>query len=357
MKAKEFIFNPLFFYIILGIVALIVVGILDSSWLTWDSRKDVLVEFHGLLFDILFFGILFTIFSMISSKFNDIKKYKEKIDDLRGWNSEEATFKIIANLKRLLKLNAKNISLNECFLVESNLDNLTLENIQIDNSSAMKGNFKNSNLSNSSFKNSALNEAVFSYSNLSQSNFSYALLFNSFFEGANLTEACFENANIKKSHFEQVVLDKTWDDYEQKLNSIIAKSYIKEDDIEDGEKIRTKLIKSNFSYTILDGSNLESVNAKEANFNGASMLNLNLKNANLVKADLRNTNLSYSNLDGANLESAQFHNTLFIGAILTNIKFRKITFINCEIKDATFSNSQKNDLIKLGVNPDNVNWR
>ncbi len=76
---KKYLYNPLTFYIIVGIFALTGVIYLDKVWLTWENKSDILVEFHGLLFDVIFFGILFTIFSMITSRVNDIRRYKEQI--------------------------------------------------------------------------------------------------------------------------------------------------------------------------------------------------------------------------------------------------------------------------------------
>ncbi len=356
MKSKDYLYNPLTFYFVLGLFALCGIVYFDKVWLTWENKNDILIEFHGLLFDILFFGILFTIFSMITNRINDIKRYKEQIDDLKGWNSQEATFKIIANLKRLLKLKAQSIDLSNCYLVDGKLNDLNLENVKMQNSTLNQVDLKNSILKNASFKNSNINGGILTYTDLQKADFSYALLFNSFFQGANLRDCRFENATMNNSSFEIIELNKTWDDYQQILETILNSSYLNLDDIEEGEIIRANLTNCNLSYAILDESNLIGIIGKDANFNGASMEKVDLKNANLVKADLRNTNLTNANLDNANLESAQFFKTNFKGATLTNIKIRNVSFHNCELEGANFSINQKAELTQKGVNPALVNW-
>jgi hypothetical protein len=66
-----------------------------------EFLNSILVEAHGLLFDIFVFGILIVFFNKMGEKRRNIKRWQEEIDDFRGWNSEEAKFRIVGNIKRL----------------------------------------------------------------------------------------------------------------------------------------------------------------------------------------------------------------------------------------------------------------
>ena len=41
------------------------------------------------------------ILERLGEKRRNIKRWQEEIDDFRGWNSEEAKFRIVGNIKRL----------------------------------------------------------------------------------------------------------------------------------------------------------------------------------------------------------------------------------------------------------------
>jgi hypothetical protein len=86
-----------------------------------EFLDSVLVEAHGLLFDIFVFGILIVFFNKMGEKRRNTKRWQEEIDDFRGWDEKEATFRIVGNIKRLNRNGITDINLRGCFLSEANL--------------------------------------------------------------------------------------------------------------------------------------------------------------------------------------------------------------------------------------------
>ena len=64
--------------------------------------RDVLVEAHGMLFDILIIGtFIFALHELVEKRRerkSKIKRWQEEIDDYRGWDEKEATIKIVGNI-------------------------------------------------------------------------------------------------------------------------------------------------------------------------------------------------------------------------------------------------------------------
>mgnify|MGYP003625120022 CR=1 FL=1 len=196
---------------------------------------DILVEFHGLIFDLLFLGIILTIYETFRDKKDKIERYKDEIDDLREWQSKEAKFKIIGRIKRLYNLGVTNFNLNGCYLKKGDLmeynftkstfafanlesarftrSNLSecdfvaakLIKTQFVDSMAYKTNFEHSDLSNSTIISSD-----FSYSNLQKANLNGSIIIGTDFNSANMS-----NANLKNIR----VYDLNWFD-NLKLNNV-----------------------------------------------------------------------------------------------------------------------------------------
>ena len=93
--------------------------------------EGISVESFGMLLDILVLGVIFHYFKGKGEKERRIERYKEEIDDFRGWSEPEAKFRIVGNIKRLLRLGAKNLDLNNCFLKGTNLDKANLSSVNL----------------------------------------------------------------------------------------------------------------------------------------------------------------------------------------------------------------------------------
>ncbi|BAO56197.1 pentapeptide repeat-containing protein [Nonlabens marinus] len=198
-NTKIIIFTALAFT---GVITLLILNSLDSHF----SYHDILVEFHGLVFDLFVFGILITLYDAYKDRKdsrqrertkieNDVERYKEELDDLRGWRSDEAKFRIQGIAKRLLKLNESKLDLSNCHLKTTSItDNLT--------------NFHNWN-----FSGADLSLNIFIDKDFQDVNFTGAQFNNSSFGLCNLKGCKFDKAEIETLNFNKCDLSSTTFDY------------------------------------------------------------------------------------------------------------------------------------------------
>ena len=213
------------------VLALVTIIVLALSLPLYIRRFDemylnVLAEAHGMIFDILVIGILLFWLREQGDKKQRIREYIDEIDDFRMWESEEAAFRNVGNIKRLNRHGITKIDLVGTFLTKTNLSkvNLTDANLNTANASntvlieaKMTGarlnqtNFENGNLnhadltktyaSGANFKDAFLIKANFEGAFLIKTNFNNGYLMESNLRNCSLTEANFENANLYKADF------------------------------------------------------------------------------------------------------------------------------------------------------------
>lgn len=189
--------------------------------------ENVLIEAHGMLFDLLIIGILLVWLNKNGEKQLRIKRYMEEIDDYRHWKSEEATYKIIGNIKRLNKDKISLVELYNAYLKNANLNYVDLTG----------SNMNYVVLEDSTLINALLNRVRLNQANLKNAKLNKAELKGSFLGGANC-----EGASMIKCDLENA-----------------------------------QLIKTNLKYTFL----------MDANLKGAMLAGTDFEGANLMKADLR----------------------------------------------------------------------
>ncbi len=189
---------------------------------------QVLAEAHGMLFDIAVIGILIFYLNRRGDTRTRIRTYKDEIDDFRLWESEEAAFRTVGNIKRLNRHRIFNINLVDCYLAKTNLNHTNLTGSNLNNANA-----SNSMMIEINLENARLNQTIFENSNLNQANM----------KGAYASGAVFRDAYMIKANFEKAFL-----------------------------------IKSDFQNAFL----------MEANLQGAYLMGANFDNATLYKADFRN---------------------------------------------------------------------
>jgi hypothetical protein len=178
--------NP--FIWIFGIVLFIIVCVGVILFRFGDNKFDwtgIYTEAIGMLLDVLFLGIILAIFEYNRSSKLEIKRYLEEIDDFRNWKSDEATYRIVGNIRRLSGLKFKNIDLSYCYLKKAELWNLKITN------DATGTNFAYAKLAGAEFCNI----------NLSFAHFEKAHLYNSKFNNSDISFANFKGANINKVDF------------------------------------------------------------------------------------------------------------------------------------------------------------
>jgi BTB/POZ domain-containing protein KCTD9 len=192
--------------IVLVFVTILVLG-LSLPYYISDFQSfipQVLAEAHGMIFDIAVIGILIFWLNKNGETRQRIRTYKDEIDDFRLWESEEAAFRTVGNIKRLNRHKIHEINLVNCYLPRTNLNyvNLTGSNLNsanISQSSLIECNLESARLNQTNFENSNLNQANLKSAYASGANFKDAFLIKAYFENAFLIKANFANAFLMEA--------------------------------------------------------------------------------------------------------------------------------------------------------------
>lgn len=153
-----------FFWGAFGITVVILIwiwgfgGILDFS--NSEDLKNIAVEFHGMVFDVILFGIVLTIYEKWRSKKDRIQSLKDELDDFRGWDEKEAMYRIVGIIRRLNKLGVSDVDLSNCFLEEADLRKLNLEGCNLKYANIQKADLRRTNLKNSDLRNADMRRAL-----------------------------------------------------------------------------------------------------------------------------------------------------------------------------------------------------
>lgn len=166
---------------------------------------QVLAEAHGMLFDIAVIGILIYWLNENGQKNRRIRTYKDEIDDFRLWESEEAAFRTVGNIKRLNRHCIFDIDLVNCHLAKTNLSyiNLTAANLNsanVTNSNLVQCNLENTRMNQTNFEGANLNQAKLRKSYASGANFNNTFLMKADLSGAFLIKASFVNAFLTEAN-------------------------------------------------------------------------------------------------------------------------------------------------------------
>jgi BTB/POZ domain-containing protein KCTD9 len=195
--------------IVLVVVAFVVIGLSLNYYINdFDTFiQQVLAEAHGMIFDIAVIGILIFWLNQNGEMRQRIRTYKDEIDDFRLWESEEAAFRTVGNIKRLNRHKIHEINLVNCFLPRTNLNYVNLagsnmNSANISQSSLIEANLENARLNQTNFENSNLNQANLKGAYASGANYKDAFLIKSQFENAFLIKANFSNAFLMEANLQ-----------------------------------------------------------------------------------------------------------------------------------------------------------
>ena len=113
---------------VLFVLTIVIVGLSLPFYISnfQEMYLNVLAEAHGMIFDILIIGILLFWLRERTEIKQRIIQYKDEIDDFRMWQSEEAAFRNVGNIKRLNRHDITEIDLVGCYLVKTNLSKTNL---------------------------------------------------------------------------------------------------------------------------------------------------------------------------------------------------------------------------------------
>ena len=199
--------------LVLLIVTVIVLGSSLRYYLhDFDSFiPQILAEAHGMIFDIAVIVILIFWLNQNGEIRQRIRTYKDEIDDFRLWESEEAAFRTVGNIKRLNRHKIHEINLVNCYLARTNLNyvNLSGSNLNSSNvsqSSLIESNLENARLNQTNFENSNLNQANLQSAYASGANFKDSFLIKANFDGAFLIKANFSNAFLMEANLQNCYL-------------------------------------------------------------------------------------------------------------------------------------------------------
>lgn len=185
--------------IVLGLSLKYYLNDFDSFW------AQILAEAHGMIFDIAVIGILIFWLNKNGETRQRIRTYKDEIDDFRLWESEEAAFRTVGNIKRLNRHQIHEINLVNCFLARTNLNYVNLHgsnmnSANLSNSSLIETNLENTRLNQTNLENSNLNQADLKGAYASGANFKDTFLIKAQLENAFLIKANFKNAFLMEAN-------------------------------------------------------------------------------------------------------------------------------------------------------------
>jgi hypothetical protein len=167
---------------------------------------NLLGEGHGFLADILIFGIVLVLYNKAQERKRDIKRWQEEIEDFRGWDEKEATFRIVGAVKRLNKAGITAIDLSECFLENAFLNNLNLQNSNLTRADLRNARFVRTNLGAAIFQGAKLQGAWLTYADLRNADLSRSRLEGAMFGAANLQGANLSHSDCQGAEFDDTEL-------------------------------------------------------------------------------------------------------------------------------------------------------
>ena len=182
--------------LLVAAIAIVFVAWLDYRYgINWS---DVQVEAHGLLMDIIVFGILILAFNKAREIRNLKRHYHEEIEDFRDWKSDEAKYRILGNVKRLTRLGEKHFDLNRCYLKNGWLENLELDEsdlncVNLSDAYISNCRFKNVNFRGAKFDRATIRCSSFIECKIDSANYFDAILYQVDFSGSDLS--CFDESN------------------------------------------------------------------------------------------------------------------------------------------------------------------
>lgn len=238
--------------------------------------EGVLTETVGMLFDILILLVFISYIEQKAEKKRRIERYKEELNDYKGWNEKEAVYRVVGIVRRLQKEKEYNLDLSGYYLNSASLQKL--------------------NLSDSFFR-------------------------DSYLKGAFIEDCNFNNSSILESNLKEIYI--THSDFS---NSSIIHSELQKSNIRYSKFSNLDFAGSNLSNSNFSDSNFEHAEFINCNLGKTKFRNANLKGANFATASLIEADFTRANLEEADLSMAFFQNTILTDAKLLGAKVLSVDF-------------------------------
>ncbi|MBN1271214.1 MAG: pentapeptide repeat-containing protein [Candidatus Aminicenantes bacterium] len=256
----------------LGVVIFVFVCLVvfSSTFLmgrTYDRSHlyNILVEAHGLVFDIFVFGIIVMIFNKFAERRRNILRWIEEIDDYKGWDEKEAMYRIVGNIKRLNREKVTRINLHDCFLEKANLSGLNLQKTHFENAHLDFANLRFASLMKANLEGAHLKGAHLVGANLEKAN-----LWEVDFMGAELFAANLVGAHLSGARLKGACLAVT-----NLAGTVFWRADLEGVDLGSAHLVGADLFEANLGRVNFDRANLDRVNLEGANLTGAKNLTLN----------------------------------------------------------------------------------
>ncbi len=166
------------FFVLALVLATVALLVLDFMYN--PDPGDILVEAHGMVLDIVLFGVILTIYEFYLNKREKLRDYAEELEDFKGWNESEAVYRNVGLIKRILRLKGnQGLIISRSYLKEANLIDLVfrrtifkklvikqawVELTKFDDCKFERLNAVGINLKNCSFNDCSFSGSVFSHS-------------------------------------------------------------------------------------------------------------------------------------------------------------------------------------------------
>ena len=217
LKLRLFLVDPVRIGIRIFLLFTLVVIIFSwSHYSNLEFWKDVTVEAHGMLMDLLIIGVITLWLNEKGRKEIEINRNKYDIGIFKDWKSETSAYLILKAIVQLnqLKVFAIDISwanlkwLNHLLhirIIEGScswaiFDGIGLAGCVFDGSDFIKSSFKKTIISASSFRNCDMSESNFDHAQIMSADFSNANLQNTSFKAAKLNKGIdFFQANLSRA--------------------------------------------------------------------------------------------------------------------------------------------------------------
>ncbi|TVM01205.1 MAG: hypothetical protein CV087_11180 [Candidatus Brocadia sp. WS118] len=204
---KKILSSPILISTIVFLFCAILVVSLTSYYFQYDPEflKNVLVEAHGMLFDILVIGILILWLNRRGEKEferkRNIQRYQEEIEDYLGWDEKEAMYRIVGNIRRLNRLEVGDINLQGAYLEGADLWGVYLRQANLQEANLREAALQKADIQEAVLEGATLVEANLRRTNLAEANLYNANLYGAHLKGANLRGANLEIADLTKADF------------------------------------------------------------------------------------------------------------------------------------------------------------
>lgn len=203
--------NPIKTALVIASLAALVVFIITAFWNSLSTTilpnttiglynrefwENVLVEMHGMVFELAVVGILLLWLDGRRGEKRDLNQCKEHLADYAEFDFPEAHLKKMSALKRLVSAQVKDLEVHYV-----NLSGRSLKGVVLNGWSIIGFKLNEGKLTASSFTNVQSRSSNFVHCTMTQVRFTGGSLYRCKFEGATLRDVSFRNVNLGKVEF------------------------------------------------------------------------------------------------------------------------------------------------------------